>query len=337
MRRQKVAQALLIGSLALAPLTGCEENPRTSGAVIGGAGGAAAGALIAGGHRRILGALLGGALGAGGGYLIGSQVAKANDRTAAVRANEYAQTHPVTIEQARHAYTADINGDGYVTMDEVVAMQRAGLSDDEMIRRLERTGQFLGEGGRFVLRPHIVNKFTILYMGFAPGYEWWYSLACTDDLHVLVTGKGEHMASVQDILTSKGHAVHTISPNKTVLEATQIMNQCKIGSLVVVDGDRIVGMFTERDVLHRVVACELQPRAVRVEEVMTSDVIFCGPDTDVDDAARIIRDKRIRHLPVCDGKGQLLGLISIGDINAHHASRQEAHIDFLHSYCFGRA
>ncbi|MGE5609019.1 MAG: glycine zipper 2TM domain-containing protein [Bacillota bacterium] len=140
----RIHNALLVSSLALAPLTGCEtikENPRTSGTAIGGAGGATAGALIAG-NNRLLGALIGGALGAGGGYLIGSSVDKADHQDEAVRANANAQNNPVTPAQARNAPTADINSDGYVTLDEVVAMQRAGLSDNEMIRKLEATNQF---------------------------------------------------------------------------------------------------------------------------------------------------------------------------------------------------
>ncbi|HEX2971418.1 MAG TPA: glycine zipper 2TM domain-containing protein [Tepidisphaeraceae bacterium] len=137
-------KALLIGTLSLAPLTSCEtikENPKTSGTTIGGVAGAAAGALIAG-NNRLIGALIGGALGAGGGYLIGSSVDKADNKDEAIKANDRAQNNPVTAEQARNASTADINSDGYVTLDEVIAMQKAGLSDDEMIRRLEATGQF---------------------------------------------------------------------------------------------------------------------------------------------------------------------------------------------------
>jgi len=145
------------------------------------------------------------------------------------------------------------------------------------------------------------------------------------------------MPTVQDILTIKGSVVHKVCASATVLEATRVMNQRKIGALVVTLEDQIVGMFTERDVLQRVVAHELSPGAVTVAEVMTHEVIFCHPETEIDEAARIIRDRRIRHLPVCDHNGQLLGLISIGDINAHHASTQEAHILFLHDYCFGRA
>ncbi len=135
-----------VTALLLAGVVGCEQLPGTSGqqgAVIGGAGGAAAGAVVAGSGHRWLGALLGGAIGAGGGYLIGANVNKitGKDTEGAQKANQQAQQNPVTPEQARTATTADINGDGFVTMDEIVAMKQAGLSDQQMIQRMQATGQ----------------------------------------------------------------------------------------------------------------------------------------------------------------------------------------------------
>jgi CBS domain-containing protein len=145
------------------------------------------------------------------------------------------------------------------------------------------------------------------------------------------------MPSVMDILADKGTDVFTISPSATVLEATHAMNDQKIGALVVKEGGRVMGIFTERDVLRRVIAAEKSPKSVRVADVMTRDVVCCPPEADIDEASRIMRDSRVRHLPVCDGDGNLLGLISIGDLNAYHASTQEAQIHFLNEYVYGRA
>jgi hypothetical protein len=145
MLKRKTMSVMLIGSLCLGLASGCENlpgNKPTQGAVIGGAGGAAAGAAIAS-HNRLLGGLIGGALGAGGGYLIGSQMDK-NDRNhgdEGYRASDRDRDNPPTARDARDARTADLNGDGFVTLNEVVAMKDAGLSDREMIRRLEDTGQ----------------------------------------------------------------------------------------------------------------------------------------------------------------------------------------------------
>jgi hypothetical protein len=145
LRRQRIVGTLLIGSLSLAPIAGCENlpgGPKSQGAVIGGAGGAAVGAAVAK-NNRLLGALIGGALGAGGGYLIGANKDKITGKKSdeARKANDKAQSSPARAADVRNARTADLNDDGFVTLDEVIAMHKANLSDDEMVRRLEDTGQ----------------------------------------------------------------------------------------------------------------------------------------------------------------------------------------------------
>jgi hypothetical protein len=142
---RKLVSAALMGSIALASLTGCESlpgGPKEQGTVIGGVGGAAAGAAIAK-NNRLAGALIGGALGAGGGWLIGSQVKKNNGdhKDEAIKASQQAEASPATAADVAKSSTADLNGDGFVTMDEVVAMEQAGLKDPEMISRLRATGQ----------------------------------------------------------------------------------------------------------------------------------------------------------------------------------------------------
>jgi hypothetical protein len=137
---------LPVVAAVLLSTVGCEQlpgNKQQQGAVIGGAGGAVAGAVIGGEKHRVIGALIGGALGATGGYVIGAQAdkVKSNDHKGAIDANKRAETQPVTPEQARAATTADINNDGFVTLDEVVAMQKAGLTDRDMISRLEASHQ----------------------------------------------------------------------------------------------------------------------------------------------------------------------------------------------------
>ena len=145
MTKRKLMCGMLISSLSLAPLMGCENLPgdkKTQGAVIGGAGGALAGAAI-GKNNRLVGGLIGGALGAGGGYLIGSQLSKndSRNRDEAYQASDRDRDNPPTAREVERARTADLNNDGYVTLNEVVAMREANLSDREMIRRLEETGQ----------------------------------------------------------------------------------------------------------------------------------------------------------------------------------------------------
>ncbi len=148
------------------------------------------------------------------------------------------------------------------------------------------------------------------------------------------------MATVADLLAKKESRVHRVSPTATVLDATQIMNRHKIGALVVsVEGDgceRVVGMFTERDVLTRVVAAQRDPQTTLVEEVMSVDVSYCTPEMEVDEVGAIMKDRRVRHIPVCESHGHLTGLISIGDINAFHADGQAAAIHYLNEYIHGR-
>jgi CBS domain-containing protein len=148
--------------------------------------------------------------------------------------------------------------------------------------------------------------------------------------------KEQLMPTVSDLLKSKGSRLHTISPAASVLEAVQRMNQHQIGALVVMQERHVAGMFTERDVLRRVMAEMRPPGEVSVAEVMTTDVICCEPGTDVADASGIMRQRRIRHLPVCDGEGNLLGLISIGDLNAFYSNAQEQTIHYLTDYIYGR-
>ncbi len=150
MIRRRAMSMLLVTSMALSPLpliVGCESLPgdeKTQGAVIGGLAGAGAGALIGGKNNRLLGALIGGAAGAGGGYLVGANWDKITGKKhdEAKKANDRAQSEPARPEDARSATTADLNDDGFVTLDEVVAMQKADLSDSEMIRRLRATQQY---------------------------------------------------------------------------------------------------------------------------------------------------------------------------------------------------
>lgn len=144
------------------------------------------------------------------------------------------------------------------------------------------------------------------------------------------------MPTVQDVLAVKGTTVHSIDPSATVLVATQKMNQHKLGALLVMDEGRVVGIFTERDVLRRVVAEQRDPSITRVDEVMTIEVICCKPTDDLDEISAVMQQKRVRHVPVCDNNGQIQGMISIGDVNAHHATHQEAHINFLSEYIYGR-
>jgi len=144
------------------------------------------------------------------------------------------------------------------------------------------------------------------------------------------------MATIGEMLRRKGSTVHVIEPEATVLAATQIMNRMKIGALMVTEQGRVAGIFTERDVLRRVVAEERNPAVTRVEEVMTTELACATRETSLEEASLVMKNRRIRHLPVCDDDGQLVGLVSIGDLNAWEADGHETTIHFLNEYIHGR-
>ena len=144
MRKFNKCIPLVTGAALLVGTVGCENLPGSKGqqgAVVGGATGAAVGAAVA--ENNLLGALIGGIIGAGGGYLIGANIDKitGKDTAGAEQANTRAQNNPVTAEQAKNASTADVNHDGFVTMDEVVALEKAGFRDSEIVDRLRASGQ----------------------------------------------------------------------------------------------------------------------------------------------------------------------------------------------------
>jgi CBS domain-containing protein len=144
------------------------------------------------------------------------------------------------------------------------------------------------------------------------------------------------MPTVADVIATKGQQVHSVSPQTTVLDTIRKMNQHKIGAVLVMQDTHVAGIFTERDVLRRVVGEEKNPAQLTVAEVMTENVICVEPETDLDDVASIMKQKKIRHIPVCGEDGKLHGMVSIGDLNAYHASNQEAQIHFLNEYIYGR-
>ena len=144
------------------------------------------------------------------------------------------------------------------------------------------------------------------------------------------------MCTVREILSSKNPGVATIGPRESALDAALAMNQQKVGSLMVLDGDRVVGIITERDLLQRVLAEQRDAAKTSVEDVMTTEILCCQLQTTIDEARSVMKNRRVRHLPVVDDEG-LHGVISIGDLNAYDAHSQEVTIHVMTEYIHGRA
>ena len=150
------------------------------------------------------------------------------------------------------------------------------------------------------------------------------------------------MATVSHLLAVKKNSSHvfSVSPDSTVFEATRLMNAERIGALLIIQkctpSHKLVGIFTERDVLRRVVAAKRQPEHTTVSDVMTREIITCTVETQLDDLAELMRGKRIRHLPVLHKNESIAGFISIGDLNAYQAGYCELALQEAENYIHGR-
>ena len=136
------------------------------------------------------------------------------------------------------------------------------------------------------------------------------------------------------LLSRKGSAVQAVTPSDTVTDAVRVMNDKKIGSVLVLEDNRLAGIFTERDVLLRVVAAGLDPRTVRVRDVMTCELETVAPHTTLGEVMVIFTQKRCRHLPVLVD-GELQGLVSIGDVSRWLADAHRTEAEQLRQYIAG--
>jgi CBS domain-containing protein len=141
------------------------------------------------------------------------------------------------------------------------------------------------------------------------------------------------MITVREILARKGPNVVTATPEITVLEAAQLMNARGIGALPVMENGGLVGIFTERDLMRRVVAEGLDPQSTRVRQVMTGEPLTATPETSVDECGALMTARRIRHLPVM-GPAGLAGIVTIGDLLAFQVAEQAVTIAQLNSYVY---
>ena len=140
------------------------------------------------------------------------------------------------------------------------------------------------------------------------------------------------MKTVADILRTKtNHQIHTIWPTATVLEALQMMDSRGIGAVLVMEGEHVKGIFSERDYARRVVLQGRTSAGTRVGEIMTRRVLFVSPDRTINECMALMADKRIRHLPVIDDEA-VVGMVSIGDVVSATIAEQNFLIDQLSHY-----
>jgi CBS domain-containing protein len=145
----------------------------------------------------------------------------------------------------------------------------------------------------------------------------------------------EVLDRVSAILKDKGVQIWSIGPEATVYEALEIMAGKGVGALPVISGGRLLGLLSERDYARKVVLRGRSSKETKVEEVMSSPAITVAPDCSVEEAMRMMTESRVRHLPVVATNGDLLGIISIGDLVKWIITSQEETIKHLHSYIAG--
>ena len=142
------------------------------------------------------------------------------------------------------------------------------------------------------------------------------------------------MKTVKDILKSKGHEIWSVRPDDMVFDAVKQMADKEAGALLVMDGNKLVGIVTERDYARKIILEGKSSKHVTVSEVMTRKVLCATPERTVDECMALMTDSRTRHLPVVDHK-RVVGVISIGDLVKAMISEQKMLIDQLQHYISG--
>ncbi len=142
------------------------------------------------------------------------------------------------------------------------------------------------------------------------------------------------METIATVLKEKGPTVYQLPPTATVMQAVEAMCAAKVGSVLVVQERRPVGIFTERDLMTRVILARRDPENTTLAEVMTREVVCVEESTTTTAAMALMTERRVRHLPVVDG-GKVVGLVSIGDLVRRQTTMQSYEIRMLTNYIMG--
>ena len=141
--------------------------------------------------------------------------------------------------------------------------------------------------------------------------------------------------TVRQVLQAKGNDVWSIAPEKSVYEALQMMADKQVGALLVLEGEKVVGIFSERDYARKIALVGLSSKDTTVRDRMTESVLYVTPEKTVEDCMALMTDKHVRHLPVLE-TDQLIGIVSIGDVVKRIISDQQFTIDQLERYVTGK-
>jgi len=137
------------------------------------------------------------------------------------------------------------------------------------------------------------------------------------------------MATIRDLLINR--TIHYIQPHQTVYEAAKYMVECNIGAAPVLDGTTLVGVFSERDIMSKVVTRQRDPLTTHIAEVMSTSLRTLAPDSSCEDAMVLMQTHGIRHLPVCEGS-TLVGFLSLRDLLRHTLEEKSGEADMMRAY-----
>ena len=140
------------------------------------------------------------------------------------------------------------------------------------------------------------------------------------------------MKTLKQLLESKNGNLASIAPEQTVLRALEIMAEYDVGALLVCDGKRLAGVFSERDYARKVILQGKSSKHTKVSEVMSGKVVYVTLDRTIEECMAIMTDKHIRHLPVLDDQHNVVGIVSVGDMIKETISQQKFIIEQLEGY-----
>ena len=139
------------------------------------------------------------------------------------------------------------------------------------------------------------------------------------------------MLSVRQMLSEKGSAVVSITPNTSVFDALKVMSEKNIGAVLVMEDEELLGIFSERDYARKVILAGRSSKTTEVKELMTSKVYCIDPSRTIQDVMELMNDHRFRHVPVMENK-TVIGVLSSGDVMRGVVAEQKNTIDSLESY-----
>ena len=142
------------------------------------------------------------------------------------------------------------------------------------------------------------------------------------------------MKRIQTLLKNKGYDVWRIAPNASVYEAIHLMAEKEVGALIVMEGAKLVGVFSERDYARKIILEGRSSENTKVAEIMSGDVFTARPDNKIEECMAMMTEKRIRHLPILDGD-EVIGVISLGDLVKYIIAEQRFVIEQMERYISG--